>query len=183
VLDNLARILWAADRREESIQALEEARALDPSDITIRFSLAAALDMNSQADRAGELFESLLHEDAVTTGMLTHIGGRYLRLRQPDRAEPLLRRILAKQPETDTTTLLLSELRRQKKDTAGAMRLIDDVMARSPGSIPAHERKLLLLMESGEYTEARRVLAQALLLDPDNRTFVAVKERLGTQDR
>jgi hypothetical protein len=78
---------------------------------------------------------------------------------------------------------LLSELRRQKKDPAGAMRLIDDVIARSPGSIPAHERKLLLLMESGEYAEERRVLAQALLLDPDNRTFGAVGERLGTQDR
>lgn len=178
VLNNLARLQWAAGRRNEAIKALEEARALDPSDIRIRFSLAVALDMHFQERRAGELFDSLLREDAVTPGMLTHMSGRYLRLRQPDCAEPLIRRILAKQPATDTTNLLLSELLRQRNDRAGAMRLIDAVITRSPRSIPAQECKLQLLMESGAYAEARRVLAQALPLDPDNRIFLAINKQL-----
>jgi tetratricopeptide (TPR) repeat protein len=164
----LARLAWALCKLEDfdqSIQLLQQARKVAPSDARIRDQLVGAL---LAADRWRDAIQLLEHErrDRAARELLVSL---YLRAQDFPAAERECRALLTENPTDRSTKRLLADILCWRKQYAPALALLEGVARAEPADEELQAHLAEVTLWSGDYATALaryRALPEAVLADP-----------------
>ena len=111
-----------------------------------------------------------------------YLGIAYAALGDDAKARPEFESVSAQQPFRAAATVALAELLARTKDNAGALKLVEDLLATHPGRLRAGEMEVALLRWLGQTEKARQRLAVWQSVDPTNSALRYERVRLGQDD-
>ncbi|HWY48417.1 MAG TPA: DUF5107 domain-containing protein [Bryobacteraceae bacterium] len=111
-----------------------------------------------------------------------YLGIAYAALGDDRKARPELESVRAHQPWRTAASVALAELLVRSKNNAGALKLIEDLLATFPGMLRAGEMEVALLRRLGQTEKARQRLAALQSMDPTNSALRYEQVRLGQDD-
>ena len=162
----LAEALSAQDQDQEAIQLLQEYLQEQPEDRFVRADLGARLIKAKNFEAAAEQYRAILRNgvaDAKTTARLASV---YLRLKN-NKSIKLVEQAYLMSPDEpyilDTYGWIMLQAGR---DTEKAIKALEKAVRRSPGSALYKYHLGMAYLAQNRTVDARRVLSQALNLDP-----------------
>jgi tetratricopeptide (TPR) repeat protein len=166
--------IWA-----DSVTLFQRAVDVEPDNYFAQHNLAAQIrlradrDPNPESRTAGyrlavehELASIRAHPFRGNEGARHDLGGIYLLLGEPDRAEAAWRECLAVSPDS---TPCLEELQRMllgRGDVAGVRKLYDDALAALSPNLAARALYATFLLQQSDRVAAERVWRDGLAADP-----------------
>jgi tetratricopeptide (TPR) repeat protein len=111
-----------------------------------------------------------------------YLGVAYTHLGDDTKARPQLQSVSAQHPLRAAATEALASLLARAQDNAGALKLIEDLLATHPDMLRAGEMEVALLRRLGQPEKARQRLAVSQLMDPTNSALRYEQARLGQDD-
>lgn len=115
---------------------------------------------------------------ADTAELQTLRGTAYLGLGKPDQAKEALQLALASKPDDPRALIGLARYSAAAKDLTGAVRLIDQAVAKNPTSGDAWKLKADLARSSGDVEGARKAYDEAIRLKPADTTTLIARANL-----
>ena len=111
-----------------------------------------------------------------------YLGVAYAHLGDDTRARPEFESVTAQHPLRAAATGALASLLARAQDNAGALKLVEDLLAAHPDMLRAGEMEVALLRRLGQPEKARQRLAVLWSMDPTNSALRYEQARLGQDD-
>lgn len=159
----LGRILAGARRCEEATPVLERALALDGDECEPRRPLATCLLVLDRAQEAATVLE-----EPGDCQALDLQGAVLSKLNRWSEAADTLTRHLENQPDDHDSRMLLAMAEAQQRDLTGAIEQLEILVGQDAGYPEAQSMLGGLLFAIGKTSEAEKLLAAALEVDPND---------------
>ncbi len=160
-------------KAEQVLQKAGRGKSTDPTywlalaDLRVR---ALPRDGSAPAETVLAEITRALDEAAKTSGgkaeTLARIGDLFVLSRQLDRAVPHYRDAVRRRPSLFPVKEKLAECLIETGDTAGAIPLIEDLVAANPLNLSAYDRLTALYLRERNFSKALRNARQALIMEP-----------------
>jgi tetratricopeptide (TPR) repeat protein len=184
----VANALYSAERYAEAAAAYQAVVAADPSYGEAHFFLANALDSQYRPARRGEPANDRLLEAArdhyataadllvrpdqalVLKRTLQFLAAIYTRdkLDQPDRAEPVVRRLIALDPSDPGGYFALAKIYEDAGKIADAEAILIQVQAAAPDVIDVWSTSAQFYNRTGEFDRAMEAFRRITQIEPQN---------------
>ncbi len=136
----MGRVLRAYELLPTANYCYERADKLRPHDHEILFSWGVSLSRMGQFDQAREKMEAAIEHGAENPHECWYVIGRdYLRMENPEAAEPALRNAITAQPNMAGVKLGRWLLRSDRPEEA--VRILDEMIDKNPNTMTAHQIK------------------------------------------
>ena len=169
------RLLSAANaqlqRWDEALAAIDTALQHAPAARRLRLTRALLLEQQGNDRAALAELESLAREAADSPELLEHLASQLTSAGRSNEAEALLVRALQLWPANAPLHIQLARLRWQSGAELGALRHLDDAIARYPGELHLRLVAADLLRQAGDAGRALKLLERGLELAPDSAIF------------
>ncbi|MBW2667272.1 MAG: tetratricopeptide repeat protein, partial [Deltaproteobacteria bacterium] len=151
----------------ESIRGFEQALAEVPEDIWARHVLSNAYNTYGEYQKAYEMIASIEQRQPDDAGTVAGVGSALLQLGRVEEAEQKFTRALELDPRSGSARLGLAQIAIRRRDEAGALALLDEVIEIDPGSSgpAAYVAIGRLKLRKRELEPAREAFRAALEID------------------
>ena len=155
IYNALASVAFSQRQIEEAVQYLQTAKKSDPSFWSSYYYLASYFASQGESDKAIAEFQEVLAKDPQNVRALLSVAAlQDLRGRDKEALEAYTR---AKQTKSDAAYLEVAEYYLRKKDSANALKVLNDAVSANPKNMAALETKGKLLAADKKYKEALNV--------------------------
>lgn len=159
---NLAVVLFEQGRATQAAEYMLKAfRLSKPPDHNIQYEAAALFLAANLPKRALPLLKDLTSRPKPKKGWLKALVQAYLLLKQPAQAEPVLKRLLAIQPDDATLWKLLALVGQEKEDSASAAAALKIAYGLEPPKAGGWRRLAELYLAAGTPAQAALYYKQA----------------------
>ncbi len=138
----------------------------NPSNITAGLRRAEILAGRGEMLVASRVVADLVRNHPNEIEPVVHLAAIELKLRQIDRARPLLFNALLMDPDHFDANHLMAQLMAESHDSGGALRQYDRALQLRPFDVHLHNNMGRLHVERGELPQARERFERAVELDP-----------------
>jgi protein O-GlcNAc transferase len=156
----------------EALHELARAARLAPQNNAIAFEYGKALAASGDDTQAISVFEAILvrrnnRADPVITDTTYALALALQRSGKMSESVPLLRKVLAKQPNNPGAMINLGMALSQTQHTAEALPVLQRAVALAPNDVAAHQDLAAALVQLNQFADAIVELRAALALSPD----------------
>ena len=153
-------LLMAAQFADAPEPFLQNAHALDDTDVRWPYYLAQVYRLRGETERAVAEFDKVSERDPQDIASRVWLGELYLQLGQPDRAAPRFAQALALQPASISARFGLGRAALATHDYTAAATHFEDVLSRDPTAVAAHYPLSLAYTALGQTAKAAAHLQQ-----------------------
>ena len=153
-------LLMAAQFPDAPEPYLQNAQALDDTDVRWPYYLAQVYRLRGEAERAVAEFDKVSQRDPQDIASRVWLGELYLQLGQPDRAAPRFAQALALQPASISARFGLGRAALATHDYTAAVAHFEDVLTRDATAVAAHYPLSLAYTALGQTAKADAHLKQ-----------------------
>ncbi len=186
VLFQFGRVCLERDLRDDGIEALEKAVALNPDDDHYLYVLASGYVAAAHYAKARPLFDKLVarhpNDDVpqYALGTVLYLQGDF------EAAATTLKRSIDLNASQVGAYYYLGLIAEKKRDYASARRIFEDLLKRHPEHVPSYAELGTVLVEMKQYADAQPILEKAIQLDPSSAQahyqMAVLLARLGKQE-
>ena len=152
IYNALASVAFSQRQIEEAVQYLQTAKKSDPSFWSSYYYLASYFASQGESDKAIAEFQEVLAKDPQNVKALLSVAAlQDLRGRDKEALEAYTR---AKQTKSDAAYLEVAEYYLRKKDSANALKVLNEAVSANSKNMAALETKGKLLAADKKYKEA-----------------------------
>lgn len=147
----------ALDEMRDHAGAVAQFRAAvkaDPKQPGVHFGLGYLLWTGSQYDEAAQQFQAELDNNPDNVQALVYLADTFIRMNQPERAQPLLEKAARRDPRFEMTYLEMGILDSQSGQNQEALRELRRAAALDPNDVQVHWRLARVYQAMGKKQEA-----------------------------
>ena len=164
----LGKDYLAINETEKAVEALENARKLDPNSVEIYMILAKAFESAGNLPTALDNAAYAAQLEGKNSEPLILCGELALGMGDLQRAQEFASSALARTPENVKAILFASRVANRRKGPVASLDVIDHAIANGSNSVPVLLEKAALLQKLGKKTEAHDSLQALASRVPDN---------------
>lgn len=176
--------LQAAGEYEKARLELKNALQIDPKDASSWYHLAEIEEKMQNWRAAAGSYLRVIEIDSNHADAKLRLGRLYLVAGAPERAEPLVREVLAAEPGNAGARVLNAAIHARNDNTEEAERELHAAFAEEPNNIDAAILAASMKSKAGQFDEAAEVLREAIAQHPKHTGLRAVLAVVyGRQDK